>query len=1535
MTLLKFNGRRAHSLRALSFGGLLHMVFQTARNSRKRLVTAVALASAVMGPVSNLLADRTWDRGAGTNFWTDPANWNPDGLPTSADTAIFTDTGAGTVDLNLTDQPSSGSFVGVTFNNATTGYTLQNGGTLFTNKITSNAGAAVINTISAQVTVSTGLTLNSGTLVLSNGNNSIAGPSTIAAGAKLDILAPGSNTIGNVTLNGGTLVVRGGVQVNNGQLQQLAYKGIFGQNRLNPISTGTGALAQTPTFTDSLSGPLSFSDAQLNTIGGQNDNYTIVWRGDVTVATAGTYSLGTASDDGSVVYIDLNHDGIFDPATELILNSNFDQGITQRTFAGNLPAGKFGIAIGYYENGGGAGMEARILDGNDTNYANQTVLDPSVGTANLSFSYTQTFDANLSGTNITVTAANSVVDMQSATGTVGNIAFNSGTSLTVQGMVGANAVLGNLSGTGTATLNTSITTTAGTLSGFTVFTKGGTGTLNLGDSPSFNGQIVVSGGTLLASSTNALGSTTGNTVVQSGGQLSLRADGITEALVLNGTGPGNGGALESGVDNNSRTFAGPISLGSDAFIVSSTGGKTLTLTGGVATAGFQARFGGNGDIIVNTGAIAGTGGIRKTEGGTLTLNVASTYTGVTQVDAGTLAFTAPLSSTSTINLTNGTINAGAAINAAAAVNVTGGTYNANATGSLAGSTTIGTTGVVRVTTAVGAGGSINVNAGGELRFDAATTGLTTTTNNINVNNGGVVRSTAGIADLSTQNIVVVPRNVTNNANQLRAIAINSTAFDPTTGTNVNNVLNLTPTVTSTLPNGSGAANNGAINFPQASGDGRFNSFFGATLNDQITVYFNGRFTAPTTGSYQFRITDNDDTGTVALDMNENQSFADGVDKLATIGCCNNDTNITVNLTAGQTVGVFYGLRDTGGGSGLVGHFTLPNGTDTLVTPGDPAQAGLWSFQTSTGGGTVQVDFGSELRARTITGATNLNLNSGTLTLTAGTVGSPLASSADNLTVSGGSTLNVGANHTLTIAKFSAVSASLGIGTLTKTGAGTLTVTGSGTTTLDNAQIVANAGVMDLGQMRVTSTVRNTVVGLQGRLYVNNLVNPINNAAGVMNLINTAVPNNIRVLDSANGPNGGVDFRNDVDLANFFNNNNVSNATGQPNNNYTVVFTGNFTPTTTGTQTFGIGLNDDNTAVFVDANRNGTFEASEQVVSHICCNNNNTDFTSGTVNLTAGQTYAYAIVNEDTGGGGSMTAKITDASTVVVPGGANQGGTWSFTTGGGGLQVDPGATLVVGGTDAPLGATVNGTLRYASQVSATANALTSLTVSSGQTGTLDIQTNQTLTIASGSTMALSGNLVKTGAGRLAINAATSGTGSISVTGGTLGGTGSIAGPLSVAGPVGSGGTVAPGNSVGTLSSGNFTVSSAGGTLGIELDPTNSGGLGTSDNLNVTGTVALTGGNLALSILSLPTVGQQFQIITNDGSDPVVGTFTTANGNPIVGNSFTVSGDTFSINYAGGTGNDVVLTATAVPEPAAIGTIGLAALGLLARRRRRRG
>ena len=76
----------------------------------------------------------------------------------------------------------------------------------------------------------------------------------------------------------------------------------------------------------------------------------------------------------------------------------------------------------------------------------------------------------------------------------------------------------------------------------------------------------------------------------------------------------------------------------------------------------------------------------------------------------------------------------------------------------------------------------------------------------------------------------------------------------------------------------------------------------------------------------------------------------------------------------------------------------------------------------------------------------------------------------------------------------------------------------------------------------------------------------------------------------------------------------------------------------------------------------------------------------------------------------------------------------------------------------------------------------------------------------------------------------------------------------------------------------------------------------DQVNVTGTVSLGGATLNPTLGFAPTTGQQFTIINNDGADAVTGTFA---GLP-EGTVFSIGTKTFQISYAGGTGNDVVLT-----------------------------
>src|SRR5262249_27197883 len=132
---------------------------------------------------------------------------------------------------------------------------------------------------------------------------------------------------------------------------------------------------------------------------------------------------------------------------------------------------------------------------------------------------------------------------------------------------------------------------------------------------------------------------------------------------------------------------------------------------------------------------------------------------------------------------------------------------------------------------------------------------------------------------------------------------------------------------------------------------------------------------------------------------------------------------------------------------------------------------------------------------------------------------------------------------------------------------------------------------------------------------------------------------------------------------------------------------------------------------------------------------------------------------------------------------------------------------------------------------------------------------------------------------------------------LGGTGTI-GTISSPGAS----VLRPGasaNSPGILNSGNVnSLHGFAGTINRATAGTN------YSQTNVTGTVTLTGSALSYVVGGgfIPTPGQQFIIINNDGADAVVGTFT----NYAEGATYTTGNHTFTISYVGGTGNDVVLT-----------------------------
>jgi autotransporter-associated beta strand protein len=214
-----------------------------------------------------------------------------------------------------------------------------------------------------------------------------------------------------------------------------------------------------------------------------------LWTGQVTIPTTagggGTnpvpITFFTSSDDGSRLWIDASPSQLASnpSAGTLVVDNNFDQGVTQRQGTINLvPGSVHTITIGFYQGGGGAGMFANW----DLSGGNNPTLIPSSAFSIPSSAANWSDPANWQEA-VVPQNGDTVVFDSSITGTGGAYnAINDITGLTLNGIVvkNAGATPYNITGNGVTITNTSATLTNGISDSSTTSTTLGLAKITMG-----------------------------------------------------------------------------------------------------------------------------------------------------------------------------------------------------------------------------------------------------------------------------------------------------------------------------------------------------------------------------------------------------------------------------------------------------------------------------------------------------------------------------------------------------------------------------------------------------------------------------------------------------------------------------------------------------------------------------------------------------------------------------------------------------------------------------------------------------------------------------------------------------------------------------------------------------------------------------------------------------------------------------------------------------------------------------------------------
>ncbi|EBK2895527.1 autotransporter outer membrane beta-barrel domain-containing protein [Salmonella enterica] len=559
-----------------------------------------------------------------------------------------------TVNTVLENVDANSGWNGQSLTKTGAGTLILNAENTYTGSTTISEGTLIATNVEA---LGTGNVTDNATLEMNTGgdfDNAISGSGQVVKSGDETLTLSGANSYtGGTTISGGTLVAS------------------------NVEALGTGDITDNATLELNAGGDFA------NNIGGTG---SVVKSGDKTLTLSGsnTYTGGTTISGGTLVASNVEALGSGDVTDNATLEMN-----TGGDFANNI--GGTGSVVK-------SGDETLTLSGANSYTGGTTISGGTLVASNVEALGTgdvtdnATLELNTGGDfDNAISGSGQVVKSGDKTLTLSGInSYTGGTTISGGTLVASNV---DALGSGDVTDNATLELNTGgdfdnAIGGTGSVVKSGDKTLTLSGANSYTGGTTISGGTLVASNVEALGSgdVTDNATLElnTGGDFANNIGGTgsvvksgDKTLTLSGTNSYTGGttisggtlvatsveALGTGDVTDNATLA--LNTGGD-FInniggtgrVEKSGDQTLTLSGANSyTGGTLISSGtlvasnvnalGSGDVTdnavleLNTGgtfdnAISGSGQVEKSGDGTLTLSGSNTYTGGTLISDGTL-----------------------------------------------------------------------------------------------------------------------------------------------------------------------------------------------------------------------------------------------------------------------------------------------------------------------------------------------------------------------------------------------------------------------------------------------------------------------------------------------------------------------------------------------------------------------------------------------------------------------------------------------------------------------------------------------------------------------------------------------------------------------------------------------------------------------------------------------------------------------------------------------------------------------------------